>query len=171
MCAKLVTTEPFTPKCQMYCISCRYDLRGSIDSGRCPECGRVFDPNDKRTYRTHPGLTPNTRQRITLCIQSIAFGWIAMLALFIIWVVYDQLHGGGNWLLAWGTVLLSLILATVTGIILIPLWWHFRQQFRERWHRNRLDGAMFISTYALMKCLLVWMIVFLLYYSIINVFW
>ena len=33
-----VTTDP--GKCQ----GCGYDLRGSLESGRCPECGRSFDP-------------------------------------------------------------------------------------------------------------------------------
>jgi len=33
-----VVTDP--RKCQ----GCGYDLRGSLESGRCPECGRSFDP-------------------------------------------------------------------------------------------------------------------------------
>ncbi len=28
----------------VYCVHCLYDLRGSIESGRCPECGEVFSP-------------------------------------------------------------------------------------------------------------------------------
>ena len=28
------------------CTSCGYDLRGSVESARCPECGEPFDPAD-----------------------------------------------------------------------------------------------------------------------------
>jgi hypothetical protein len=33
----------------MYCRGCGYDLR-KLDTTRCPECGRGFDPNDASTY-------------------------------------------------------------------------------------------------------------------------
>lgn len=29
----------------MFCRKCHYDLR-RLESGRCPECGRPFDPQD-----------------------------------------------------------------------------------------------------------------------------
>ena len=32
-----------------YCRSCQYDLAG-LDAGRCPECGRPFDPADPKTF-------------------------------------------------------------------------------------------------------------------------
>lgn len=41
----------------MRCLSCKYDLRNLTREGRgagehrCPECGRVFDPDDPRTFR------------------------------------------------------------------------------------------------------------------------
>jgi len=37
----------------IYCRSCWYTLDGLTDR-RCPECGRRFDPADRRTYRTKP---------------------------------------------------------------------------------------------------------------------
>lgn len=37
----------------MYCKRCRYDLRSQTD-GRCPECGRGFDPSDPRSYLRTP---------------------------------------------------------------------------------------------------------------------
>jgi hypothetical protein len=33
----------------MYCRGCGYDLR-KLDTTRCPECGRGFDPADHKTY-------------------------------------------------------------------------------------------------------------------------
>ncbi len=33
----------------MYCISCEYRLSG-LEAGRCPECGRAFDPADSSTF-------------------------------------------------------------------------------------------------------------------------
>lgn len=36
-----------------FCLNCFYDLRG-LPTGRCPECGRAFDPDDPRTYSLTP---------------------------------------------------------------------------------------------------------------------
>jgi hypothetical protein len=33
----------------MYCRECLYDLQG-IAERRCPECGRAFDPANRRTF-------------------------------------------------------------------------------------------------------------------------
>lgn len=30
----------------IYCVHCLYDLRGSLESRRCPECGNEFNPSD-----------------------------------------------------------------------------------------------------------------------------
>lgn len=36
-----------------YCIKCSY-IVDYLDEHRCPECGRPFDPDDPKTYRTMP---------------------------------------------------------------------------------------------------------------------
>ncbi|MHC5028803.1 MAG: RING finger protein [Planctomycetota bacterium] len=35
----------------MFCRSCQYELAGLV-AGRCPECGRPFDPSDRSTFET-----------------------------------------------------------------------------------------------------------------------
>lgn len=37
----------------IYCRGCSYLLKG-LPEPRCPECGRRFDPGNRRTYRTRP---------------------------------------------------------------------------------------------------------------------
>ena len=34
----------------MFCLGCRFDLAGSRAAGRCPECGRAFDPADRVSF-------------------------------------------------------------------------------------------------------------------------
>jgi hypothetical protein len=38
-----------------FCLDCGYSLRGLLDP-RCPECGRVFDPADPKTWSPRPPL-------------------------------------------------------------------------------------------------------------------
>ena len=38
----------------IYCCKCGYDLRAQTAPHRCPECGRAFDPADRRTFLTRP---------------------------------------------------------------------------------------------------------------------
>jgi hypothetical protein len=37
----------------MHCINCDYSLNG-LEGSRCPECGRIFDAKDPRTFRPLP---------------------------------------------------------------------------------------------------------------------
>ena len=41
----------------MRCLSCRYNLC-ELAENRCPECGRVFDPEDAQTFYTPPNRKP-----------------------------------------------------------------------------------------------------------------
>jgi hypothetical protein len=47
----------------MRCIECDYILDGN-ESGRCPECGRVFDAGDAKTFRRPEA--PNSRLAIMM---------------------------------------------------------------------------------------------------------
>jgi hypothetical protein len=39
----------------MFCLRCRFDLAGSRDAGRCPECGRAFDASDRLSWAEDRG--------------------------------------------------------------------------------------------------------------------
>ncbi len=44
---------PVPPDFHGFCLRCYYDLRG-LPEPRCPECGRLFNPADPRTYSPTP---------------------------------------------------------------------------------------------------------------------
>ncbi len=48
-----MSQPPAEPNPTRYCRWCSYVLDG-LTAHRCPECGRTFDPNRRRTYRTKP---------------------------------------------------------------------------------------------------------------------
>lgn len=51
---------PAVPPEDAHCLGCEYSLRG-LSTQRCPECGRPFDPGDKRTMRIGPRFGAATR--------------------------------------------------------------------------------------------------------------
>lgn len=63
---------------QMLCRSCRYDLRETT-SGRCPECGMVFDSQDPRTF-----LQPSRSRAIRLTVAAL----VVLIILFggLVWL-------------------------------------------------------------------------------------
>ena len=71
----------------MYCRKCFYAL-GGLDTNRCPECGREFDPADRRTYRRRqPRLTPPQRRSIVLAAVLVIYfgGYYYMVAVSPRW--------------------------------------------------------------------------------------
>lgn len=46
------SADPQMLDAEVYCPACGYSLRGNV-SGRCPECGQVFDPAALTTSRIH----------------------------------------------------------------------------------------------------------------------
>ena len=50
-----------------FCRACGYDLHG-LDKPRCPECGRAFDPDDRRSYdRSRNGGTAAADPDLDVC--------------------------------------------------------------------------------------------------------
>ena len=45
------------------CIRCAYDLRGSVESGRCPECGQPFDMSVKQGPPPAPQAKAGQKER------------------------------------------------------------------------------------------------------------
>ena len=58
----------------IYCLGCRYPLRG-LDRSRCPECGRAFDPADPATFES-----------------DMPCSWQKRLLIASLWTV-DQMNG------------------------------------------------------------------------------
>ena len=57
----------------MYCRKCFYALEG-LDTNRCPECGRAFDPGDRRTYRRRPPwMSPGRRRALVATIVTTVY--------------------------------------------------------------------------------------------------
>jgi hypothetical protein len=74
---------------EMYCLGCGYSLRG-LEQQRCPECGRSFDPDNWRTFRSEFSQSqPNWITRslwIWICLSGfgavVLFLYGIMLALY-----------------------------------------------------------------------------------------
>jgi hypothetical protein len=65
----------------MYCRSCQYELVG-LNKGRCPECGRPFDPADPTTFQARRrGLHALLGIGLSLVIgiAVVLASWAAML--------------------------------------------------------------------------------------------
>src|SRR5262245_45460345 len=58
----------------MRCLSCKYDLR-NLPENRCPECGRVFDPSDSRTWLPPPRRKTIALLTLALCAVPVSI-WL-----------------------------------------------------------------------------------------------
>jgi len=74
----MIVPSDASPPC--YCRHCDYDLRATT-AGRCPECGKAFDPTNPSTFRCRP------RRGWFHYIKRAAYGLLAvMLILALIWL-------------------------------------------------------------------------------------
>ena len=100
----------------MYCRKCWYILDG-LDDPRCPECGRAFDPANRRTYRTRPRRQWWSRvllrvMVVMMLVVAIPAGFLyrryriehrAMAALQTRGFRYRTAPYGPEWLTKWAT--------------------------------------------------------------------
>lgn len=75
-----------TPEEQPHCMACGYQLAG-LQTRRCPECGRPFDPNEK------PYVTPAERLDWQALVRSMLLGLLLAGALLATGV-FKRLTGG-----------------------------------------------------------------------------
>lgn len=84
------------------CLGCGYALFGN-ESGRCPECGRGFDPLDAKTYdRGNSGRALRMVGRMLLWRNATAIlwgmaivaGWVQWKAGEIAWLAMAVVAGG-----------------------------------------------------------------------------
>ena len=61
----------------IFCRKCGYDLRAQVAPFRCPECGRDFDPADRKTFLGCPPRGPAWRwaKRAVILLLSLAMCW------------------------------------------------------------------------------------------------
>jgi hypothetical protein len=59
----------------IYCRHCGYDLRAQPAPHRCPECGREFDPANRKTFRPRPprGALWRSAKRASGAFLALAF--------------------------------------------------------------------------------------------------
>ncbi len=87
----------------MYCRKCGYQLVG-LSENRCPECGRVFDPGDGRTFLQRPKAWHARRRRrwvigILLCLlllPGLGLGFLYVQWRIEQWAVTRITHLGGT---------------------------------------------------------------------------
>lgn len=73
----------------MFCLGCGYDLH-ALTVHRCPECGRVFDPNTPGTYLLAPRVHTGTWRFVLLIaalfvtlISAVLVRWLGVLVAII----------------------------------------------------------------------------------------
>lgn len=59
----------------MRCLSCKYDL-SRLSKRRCPERGRAFDPNDRRTFAETAHSGARLRFLVILWIPAFVTGYL-----------------------------------------------------------------------------------------------
>lgn len=66
-----------------YCMGCYYALSG-MAGNRCPECGRGFDPADRRTWSASPSRWSDVRAGLSNAARWLSFGVVGVTLLSIL---------------------------------------------------------------------------------------
>jgi len=68
----------------MFCRQCGYNLHG-LPEDRCAECGRTFDPNNRKSYSTRSGSPSRRRWARRIVVSFIALILLAGAGAFSLW--------------------------------------------------------------------------------------
>jgi hypothetical protein len=71
-----------------YCLGCAYVLDG-LKINRCPECGRVFDPDDASSY----SVRARAKMRVGPLTTSFLLGWLFGAAAILSSMMLSQFDG------------------------------------------------------------------------------
>ncbi len=78
----------------MNCLECNYNLKGSAEIGRCPECGRDFDAGNPTTYR---GVDSHSVVKYTYWLTAFAASTVWIFGLFQYFVFVVARISLGHW--------------------------------------------------------------------------
>ena len=84
----------------MRCLGCQYDL-ANLPEHRCPECGKIFDPSDPRTF--DPKRAPVWSAKVDLVVLLVA----AASPLIVLWALLGIVWG--QWI-HFASLIISLVL-------------------------------------------------------------
>jgi len=125
----IISESQTITKPTMYCRRCGYVLDGLSDH-RCPECGRPFDPANRRTYRT----TPRRRWSWKIIGALIGFGVVAIPTVVLAIDIYfntDPGSPGGAGLLLSFLAKYSFLAACVSVPLGALVGWHYDRRKRR----------------------------------------
>lgn len=131
-----------------FCLQCGYDLR-NLESHRCPECGRAFDPTKPSTYVNSPAVLGewafwlSLTTTVTLGVTALGHEFVPIEivtsvswfppAWVIIWIlsynvsvglaVFASFGVSGRWLRPNRTAYAVIALGGVVGLISLIMVW------------------------------------------------
>lgn len=105
-------TDP-PPQFERFCRSCRHSLRG-INSRRCPECGRAFDPDNPRT------TLPNATRKFWFVLESICRYLIIACGFLVGFSILASVIGPDVFLFWMGAILVAPGLLFILLIVMLP---------------------------------------------------
>ena len=71
---------------KMYCLACDYDLT-HLDTDRCPECGRAFNPLNPDTFAAKTLADRRAQMVVTIVIVLAIAGFVFGLGV-LSWTIY-----------------------------------------------------------------------------------
>lgn len=74
----------------MYCRRCAYNLK-QLDTHRCPECGRPFDPTNPKTFRRHPSSRTRNIKHIALVTLALIV-FLTIISFLHIWPATSRIN-------------------------------------------------------------------------------